>query len=83
MKHIIQKEQVKTVCDECQREISFEDMLDESGELKFHFGFYSARDGECADFHLCHECVEKLIKLVDEKMHLDIDKKLKKCDNME
>lgn len=80
MKHIIQKEKIKIICDECQKEISFHDQIDYAANLDFHFGYYSNRDQEQASFHLCNVCVEKLIKIVDERMNLDIDKRLKQSD---
>ena len=82
MKIIVQKEIIKTVCDECQKEIDFNDQLELGAKLNFDFGYYSDRDQQSKEIHLCQHCAEKLIKIIDEKMHLDMDKNLKESSRL-
>lgn len=55
----------KVICNRCGKEVKFENGMmidDELHDISVQFGYYSNRDGEYWNFHLCEDCLVEITK---------------------
>lgn len=54
----------KIVCNKCGRELSGEPELLREGvcSVRVEWGYFSRKDGETHQFHLCEDCYDALVK---------------------